>query len=205
MKLPNPPEAGDKYRILVVEDDRNIARMIAVNLIQAGFETFISEDGEAGLARFAEIDPHLILSDIMMPHMNGPEMCAKIRESSAVPIIIMTAADSDETQMESLKIGADDYVPKPFNPKLLVARVVVNLRRVYRYTPASEAPPTAAPSAAVQTPAASESQDSRSHWPICAACGYLGPLAKFQTQSSDGSTSTACPACSSKNISFPIG
>jgi len=132
MALPEVPENG-RFRILVVEDDSHIARLILLNLAKANMECMHAPDGAAGLARFKEADPHLVITDIMMPHMNGMELCAKVREISSVPIIMMTAADTEDHEMQGFKSGADDYVPKPFNPKLLVARVLANLRRVYRY------------------------------------------------------------------------
>ena len=146
MNLPEVPSNG-RFRILVVEDDANIARLILMNLAKANMECFHAPDGSAGLARFKAEEPHLVITDIMMPGMNGMELCAAIRQLSPVPIIMMTAADSEENEMTGFKSGADDYVPKPFNPKLLMARVLANLRRVYRYdataAPAGEASPGA--------------------------------------------------------------
>jgi DNA-binding response OmpR family regulator len=211
MALPEVPENG-RFRILVVEDDTNIARLILLNLAKANMECMHAPDGLAGLARFKESEPHLVITDIMMPNMNGMELCAKIREISSVPILMMTAADTEEHEMQGFKSGADDYVPKPFNPKLLVARVLANLRRVYRYdvtalaavNTASNAAAPAAPPASPATPEAPDPLSSRSDWVTCEACGYMGPRAKFQKTDSTGKVTMTCPVCKQNTISFSI-
>jgi len=124
---------GGKFRILVIEDDPAVARLILVNLAKAGLDCRYAPDGVAGLVAFQETKPHLVLLDIMMPGMNGRDVCARIRETSTVPIIMLTAVTGDENQVQGFKIGADDYVTKPFTPQALIARVVAHLRRAYRY------------------------------------------------------------------------
>src|SRR5690606_14640203 len=105
MPLPAPPETG-KFRILVVEDDPSIARLLLTTLTRAGFECRYAPDGQERWTAFRTTEPHLVLTDIMMPGMNGQELCIKIRESSTVPIIIMTAADTEEAQLQGFKGGA---------------------------------------------------------------------------------------------------
>ena len=200
MNLPEVPSNG-KFRILVVEDDANIARLILLNLAKANMECLHAADGVLGLARFKEADPHLVITDIMMPNMNGMDMCAKIRELSSVPIIMMTAADSEEREMQGFKSGADDYVPKPFNPKLLLARVLANLRRVYRYDASAMAPPSAT---ATAEPASVAPPSSRGDWVTCEGCGYIGPRDKFQQTDSTGRTVLTCPICKQNSVSFAI-
>ncbi len=123
----------EKFRILVVEDEPAVARLILMNLAKAGLDCRYAPDGPSGLAAFQETKPHLVLLDLMMPGMNGRDVCARIRETSNVPIIMLTAVSGEEAQVQGFKVGADDYVTKPFNPKTLLARVVAHLRRVYRY------------------------------------------------------------------------
>jgi len=185
MPAPGPP-IGGKYRILVAEDDSGIARLVIANLNKAGFECKYAADGAAGFKIFHEFDPHLVLTDIMMPGMTGHEMTAKIRETSTVPIIMMTAADSNENQLQGFKSGADDYVPKPFNPQLLMARVVANLRRVYNYDIAKEEEkkPEEAPSMGIPK-----------GWAKCEACSYMGPLDRFSLTSPGGERKIICPRC----------
>lgn len=202
MNLPDVPPNG-KFRILVVEDDAHIARLILLNLAKANMECLHAPDGVAGLARFKEANPHLIITDIMMPNMNGMDMTAKIREMSPIPIIMMTAADSEDREMQGFKSGADDYVPKPFNPKLLMARVLANLRRVYRYD-ASVVGTGAASVTATAEPTAPSAPASRSDWVTCDGCGYIGPRAKFQTTDAQGKSMLICPVCKQSNITFSI-
>ncbi len=205
MKLPEVPANG-KFRILVVEDDAHIARLILMNLAKANMECLHAPDGAAGLARVKEADPHLVITDIMMPNMNGMDMTAAIREISPIPIIMMTAADSEDREMQGFKSGADDYVPKPFNPKLLLARVLANLRRVYRYdttaiSAGAPSPDTARPETPMLVP---ESSASRSDWITCDSCGYIGSRAKFQTTDKQGKSTLVCPVCKQSNVSFSI-
>jgi DNA-binding response OmpR family regulator len=132
MSTPPVPASG-KFIILVIEDDRDVARLMAAQLEYNGFECHHARDGKSGIAAFQKIKPHLVLLDIMMPGMDGREVCAKIRASSTVPIIMITARTDSADQVQSFKNGADDYIPKPFEPKLLTARVIAHLRRAYRY------------------------------------------------------------------------
>jgi DNA-binding response OmpR family regulator len=204
MNLPEVPANG-KFRILVVEDDAHIARLILLNLAKANMECLHAPDGAAGLARFKEANPHLVITDIMMPNLNGMEMTAKIREISPVPIIMMTAADSEEREMQGFKSGADDYVPKPFNPKLLMARVLANLRRVYRYDATMAAAASGAPSVTASAePEEVAPPSSRSDWVTCDSCGYIGPRVKFQQTDSTGKIQMTCPVCKQSHVSFSI-
>ena len=134
MAVPPIAASRDKrYRILIIEDDANIAKLIRFNLIQKGLECRYAGDGAAGIAEFLASKPDLILLDMMLPRMSGHDVCAKIRETSTVPIILMTAANSEEAEMAAFRSGADDFISKPFDITLLIARVMVHLRRVYRY------------------------------------------------------------------------
>ena len=203
MSIPATPTDG-KFRILIVEDDNNIARLVMVNLTRAGLECRYAADGNAGFAAFQETSPHLVVTDIMMPGLNGRDLCAKIRETSNVPIIMMTAADSDESQVSSFKAGADDYIAKPFNPQLLAARVVATLRRVYRYDVAAEQnrekPPVAR---AAPDPNAEASVPPG--WSSCDSCGYMGPRDKFEGEDATGRPTMICPNCRESTVTFSIG
>jgi DNA-binding response OmpR family regulator len=192
MSLPNPPESG-KFRVLVVEDDPNISRLILSTLTRAGFDCRYAPDGVEGWQAFKESDPHLVLTDIMMPGLNGQQLCQKIRETSTVPIIMMTAADSEEAQLLGFKGGADDYVAKPFNPKMMTARVIAHLRRVYRYDFADK----------------KEKEEANSMpegWAQCQACGYMGPRERFEKDSATGQVKSICPVCGgSENVAYAVG
>jgi len=132
MSAPSAVPAG-KFLILVIEDDPTTARLLAVHLARSGLECHHAANGKSGLAAFDSIKPHLVLLDIMMPDMDGHEVCARIRASSTVPIIMITARTESADQVQSFKSGADDYVAKPFDLALLMARVMAHLRRAYRY------------------------------------------------------------------------
>ncbi|MBD2846780.1 response regulator transcription factor [Paenibacillus sp. IB182496] len=126
----------DRRRILIVDDDRQIAELIEIYLRNEGFETAKAQDGEEALALYAEADYHLVILDIMMPRMDGLEVCRRLRRDQAVPILMASAKTEDMDKIMGLMTGADDYIAKPFNPLELVARVKSLLRRSYQYSAA---------------------------------------------------------------------
>jgi two-component system, OmpR family, response regulator MtrA len=115
-------------RILVVDDDVALAEMISIVLRGEGYTAFQAFDGPAALAALEETQPDLILLDVMLPGLDGIEVCSTIRETSGVPIIMLTAKGDTTDVVRGLESGADDYVVKPFNPKELVARIKTRLR-----------------------------------------------------------------------------
>lgn len=115
-------------RILVVDDDTALAEMIGIVLRSEGFEPSFCEDGTGALDAFRSTRPDLVLLDLMLPGVDGIEVCASIREESGVPIIMLTAKSDTSDVVKGLESGADDYVVKPFNPKELVARIRTRLR-----------------------------------------------------------------------------
>ncbi len=118
--------------ILVVEDDRDIQELVAYNLSLEGFQVWRASTGEEGLQMARERRPDLIVLDLMLPGMDGLEVCRRIRrneETEEIPIIMLTAKTEDVDIITGLEIGADDYVTKPFSPKVLVARIRAVLRR----------------------------------------------------------------------------
>ena len=116
-------------RILIVDDDKHIAELIALYLNKEGFETRQVHSGGSVTAAFAEFSPNLVLLDLMLPEMDGYEVCREIRKVSAVPIIMLTAKGEVFDKVLGLTLGADDYIVKPFDGKELVARVKAVLRR----------------------------------------------------------------------------
>lgn len=119
----------EKKRILIVDDDENIAELISLYLVKECFETEIVLNGEEALEKFKTFRPHLILLDIMLPGIDGYDVCREIRKSSNVPIIMLSAKGEVFDKVLGLKIGADDYMVKPFDSNELVARVQAILRR----------------------------------------------------------------------------
>ena len=115
-------------KILVVDDDTALAEMIGIVLRTEGFEPFFCADGSGAVDAFHAAQPDLVLLDLMLPGIDGIEVCARIREESGVPIIMLTAKSDTSDVVRGLESGADDYVVKPFNPKELVARIRTRLR-----------------------------------------------------------------------------
>ena len=115
-------------KILVVDDDTALAEMIGIVLRTEGFEPFFCADGTGAVEAFHLAKPDLVLLDLMLPGIDGIEVCARIREESGVPIIMLTAKSDTSDVVKGLESGADDYVVKPFNPKELVARIRTRLR-----------------------------------------------------------------------------
>jgi len=118
-----------KKKILIVEDEKNIAQLIAFNLLQSGYEFDMAFDGEDGLNKALTGEFDLILLDLMLPKMDGFEVCRKVREVLSTPIIILTARQEEVDKVLGLDIGADDYVTKPFMFKELLSRIGANIRR----------------------------------------------------------------------------
>jgi DNA-binding response OmpR family regulator len=116
-------------RILVVEDEANIASFVAMYLRKAGFEVAVAGNGAEALAQAATQSPALVVLDLMLPDVDGIEVCRRVRQRSDVPILMLTARDDDVDKIIGLEVGADDYLTKPFNPRELVARVKSILRR----------------------------------------------------------------------------
>jgi len=121
-------DTGRKEFILIVEDEKKISDIVKVYLDKEGFRIRVAENGSAAL-KLLKDSPDLIILDLMLPDMAGEELCSLIRETSEVPIIMLTAKSGEEDRVRGLGIGADDYVVKPFSPKELVARVKAHLRR----------------------------------------------------------------------------
>jgi two-component system KDP operon response regulator KdpE len=116
-------------KILIIDDDALLLRMIDLSLQPQGLSVFTARDGKEGLALFHQIAPDLVILDIMMPGIDGWEICARLRQISSVPIIFLTALGSEENIVEGLMGGADDYLVKPFTVAELRARVMALLRR----------------------------------------------------------------------------
>jgi DNA-binding response OmpR family regulator len=115
--------------ILVVEDDKKTASLVALYLEREGFQTVLASDGLQGLELARRHTPALIILDLMLPRLDGWEVCRQLRQTSAVPILMLTARGEEVDRVSGLTLGADDYVAKPFSPRELVARVKAILRR----------------------------------------------------------------------------
>ena len=117
-------------RVLIIEDDTRIANWVKVYFERAGFSVDVAHDGESGLALARDLAPDLVILDLMLPRLDGVELCRILRRESEVPIIMLTAREAHADQIMGLDTGADDYIVKPFDPGEVIARAGAVLRRV---------------------------------------------------------------------------
>lgn len=122
-------DGNKKYLVLVVDDEERIVRMIRLNLEHDGFSVIEANSGMEAINAVREKIPHLVILDVMMPGMDGYETLSLIRETSQVPVIMLTAKNEEEDRIHGLELGADDYISKPFSPRELVSRIKAVLRR----------------------------------------------------------------------------
>lgn len=120
-----------QYKILIVDDDENICELLRLYLEKDGFDTVVANDGEQAVDYAAKYSPDLILLDIMLPKLDGWQVCREIRKTSGVPIIMLTAKGETFDKILGLELGADDYVSKPFDTKEVIARIKAVLRRTH--------------------------------------------------------------------------
>ena len=137
---------NNQKTVLIVEDEKNIVDILRFNLQREGYQTCEAFDGEEGLAKACSQQPDLILLDVMLPKMNGFDVCRRLREQGDnVPVIILTAREDETDKVLGLEIGADDYITKPFSMRELIARVGANIRRTAMQSPAASAAAAAMP------------------------------------------------------------
>ena len=127
-------------RVLIVDDDPAIREVICIALRRDGYDTVEAADGSAALAQFTVTAPDLVVLDIMLPELDGTDVCRSLRRQSAVPILFLSARDAEVDRIVGLEIGGDDYLTKPFSPRELVARVRALLRRAARPPPLAHSP-----------------------------------------------------------------
>ena len=132
---------AEKKTVLIVEDEKSIVDIVKFNLEKEGYAALTAYDGEAGLESARKGNPDLILLDVMLPKMNGFDVCRILRdEGNNVPVIILTAREGESDKVLGLEIGADDYITKPFSMRELMARVKANIRRTAMQQPGGNAP-----------------------------------------------------------------
>ena len=122
-------ERAENSKVLVVDDEPQITRVLKTVLGSQGYDFHTAQDGESALVEFRSWDPHLVITDLRMPHMDGVELCRRIRDTSNVPIIVLSVNNENPSKVDALDSGADDYVTKPFQTEELMARVRAALRR----------------------------------------------------------------------------
>jgi len=124
-----PHYIGNQGTVLIVEDDRNTAALVAAYLEREGFSTVVVHDGGLAIQAAGECNPVFVILDVMLPNMDGWEICRSLRKGSDVPVLMLTAREEEIDRVAGLAMGADDYVVKPFSPRELVERVKAILRR----------------------------------------------------------------------------
>ncbi|MDD2189753.1 MAG: winged helix-turn-helix domain-containing protein [Eubacteriales bacterium] len=127
-------------KVLIIEDEKSISDIIKFNLTKEGFDVETSYDGQEGLTKALSIKPDLILLDVMLPLMDGFQVCKKIRETSSIPILMLTAKEEEVDKVLGLELGADDYITKPFGMRELIARIKANIRRTDLMTNLQDVP-----------------------------------------------------------------
>ena len=120
---------GNQGTVLIVEDDRNTAALVATYLEREGFSTVVVHDGGQAIQTAGDCNPVFVILDVMLPNVDGWEICRTLRKSSDVPVLMLTAREEEVDRVAGLAMGADDYVVKPFSPRELVERVKAILRR----------------------------------------------------------------------------
>jgi two-component system KDP operon response regulator KdpE len=123
------PDASGRTRVLVVEDDPNIVDLIRSNLTVRGFDTVVSPDGSRAMQLLETEQPDIVLLDLMLPEIDGFELCRQIRERSTIGVIVVSARGGERDKVTALNVGADDYMTKPFSIEELLARITATLRR----------------------------------------------------------------------------
>ena len=177
------PESS-KYKVLIVEDDADIARFLLTTLTRAGLECRHAPDGRIALEALNGERFHLMLLDLTLPEVSGQEICRQVSAVSTMPVMVVTAQDAVEAQSQCFRLGADDFITKPFSTQVLMLRVMALLRRAYIY----DAPK-------LQKTEAPAENSLPNGWNRCDACNYLGPGPKFEQQDANGRRIIACPNC----------
>ena len=147
-------------KILVIEDEANIAQLIRLYLEQAGYTVSVASDGVAGLELHAREHPDLVILDLMLPMMDGMEVCRRIRAWANTPILMLTARQGEEDRIAGLELGADDYLVKPFSPREVVSRVKAILRRTVNVGAQPSTSDTSPVETTVNTQSASNSHEA---------------------------------------------
>ncbi|QOR66162.1 response regulator transcription factor [Cytobacillus suaedae] len=129
----------DNDKILIVEDEIELGELVRDYLLVEGYQVILANDGEEGIRKFHENQPIMAVLDIMLPKLDGIEICRRIRKESTIPILMMSAKKSDTDKIIGLGMGADDYITKPFSPGELVARIKAHLRRYQTFSGQKEA------------------------------------------------------------------
>ena len=189
--MPAAP-SDNVFRLLLLEGDETTARTILAFLEKTGFDCRFAVDSEQGMVLFKQQIPHLVIMPALTPNIDGHAFCRWIREYSTIPILMRGVAD-ESAEVAAFKIGADDYLPAPLRPAVLMARVVAHLRRAYRYNapPAPADNPFGLPVESDDVPA----NVLPAGWAECELCGHRAPRRIFEQEDMMGRMQLRCPRC----------
>ena len=194
--MPTAPD-DNRFRLLLLESDETTANTLLGFLAKTGFDCHAATDSEEGMRIFDELKPHLVIMPALTANIDGHAFCRWIREQSKIPIMMRGAAD-ESAEVGAFKIGADDYLPAPLRPAVLMARVVAHLRRAYRYNappePASTENPFGLP---LESEAPADALPAG--WAECELCGHRGPRRTFEKEDAMGRMKLRCPKCNEKD------
>ncbi len=192
-------EAKTTFSILIIAKNPEVEGLMQILLKASGFECQFAPQGGLGLSMFESNPADLVLISTELPDRNGFEVCLKLREKSTVPVLMVTTKRSTEEEFRGLKVGADAYLEEPFNSRLVMAHIVAQLRRTYKYDGQSKNSEVADDDAEQGTPVPAG-------WASCEACHYMGPQTQFQTVSSEGDSELVCPNCGAEQrAAFEVG
>ncbi len=176
------------FRLLLLENDETTANTILSFLEKTGFDCQAAFSAEAGMALFKKQVPHLVILPALTPNIDGHAFCRWVREHSTIPILMRGVAD-ESAEVAAFKIGADDYLPAPLRPAVLMARVVAHLRRAYRYNAPPENP------FGLEVEADAPSNALPAGWAECELCGHRAPRRVFEKEDIMGRMKLICPRC----------
>lgn len=190
----NAGELKKDFSILVVASNPEVERLMQVMLKTSGFGCYFAPKGAVGLAMFEATPTDIVIISTQLPDRNGFEVCLKLRKKSTVPILMITPKRNVEEELRGLKVGADAYLEEPFNSRIVMAHLVAQLRRTYKY---NGQPKNSLRGSETEIIAAQKAPTAPG-WASCDACHYMGPQSKFEKVSSEGDAKIICPHCGSE-------
>ena len=192
-------QAKSTFSILIIAKNPEVESLMQTLLKASGFECQFAPQGGLGLSMFESNPADMVLISTELPDRNGFEVCLKLREKSTVPILMVTTKRSIQEEFRSLKVGADAYLEEPFNSRLVMAHIVAQLRRTYKYDGQSKNSENAQGQSEQRTPVPAG-------WANCEVCHYMGPQTQFQQVSSEGDAELICPNCGAEQrTEFAVG
>lgn len=198
-------EAKKDFLILVVASNTEVEKSMRIMLKTSALGIQFAPKGGIALSMFETSPADMVIISTELPNRNGFEFCLKLREKSSVPILMVTPKRDVDEELRSLKVGADAYLEEPFNSRVIMAHIVAQLRRTYRYNGQPKNSLQRSKVVKVEAPEAPKAPTAPG-WASCEACYYMGPQVKFEKVSNEGDARIVCPNCGSEQrTGFEIG